>query len=150
MHRHVILMNARATTTQVCPDKLCKEICLGIKEQIQRDRNAQYLLANVQMDNNTTSNELLRETKKLKNTHKTIEEEDRCDNEEIWGDVSSAPLEPQEIKRAKREEIEYVHKMTLYDKVFINEAHQQTRKGPISFKWFDIHKGDKECPNYKS
>ena len=150
VHKHVILTNGRARAAQVYPDKLCKESCLGIKEHIQRDRSGQYLLANVQMDNNTTSEELLKEANKLKNKCKTGEEEDDCDMEEAWNDVSGAPLDPQEVQRARREEIEYVHTMNLYDKVLINEAYQQIGKGPISVRWIDINKGDRECPNYRS
>ena len=36
VHRHLALENGRTRAAQVYPDKLCKEICLGIQEQIQR------------------------------------------------------------------------------------------------------------------
>ena len=113
VHRHVTLANGRARAAQVYPDKLCREICLGIQEQIQRDRNGQYLLANVQVDNKTTTKETMKEVNKLKEQYKTMEEEDDFDNEEAWDDVSGAPLEPQEVKRTRRQEIEYVHKINL-------------------------------------
>ena len=31
-----------------------------------------------------------------------------------------------------------------------SKRHKQTGKGPISVRWIDINKGDKECPNYRS
>ena len=138
VHRHVALVNGRARAAQGYPDKLCREICLGIKEQIQRDRNGQYLLANVQVDNNTTSNEMMKVANEFTERYRTVEEEDDFEDEEAWGDVSGEPLELQEVKRARREEIEYVHKMKLYEKVLINEAYQQIGKGPISVWWVDI------------
>ena len=50
---------------------------------------------------------------------------------------------------ARKEEIEYVHKMKLYDKVPITECRQRTGKGPISVRWIDINKGDATSPNYR-
>ena len=61
-----------------------------------------------------------------------------------------APFDPQEVKRARREEVDCVHKMNLYEKVPISEVYQQTGKAPISVRWIDINKGDKEPPNYRS
>ena len=150
VHRHVMLTNGRARVAQVYPDRLCREICLGIQEQMQRDRQGQYLLANIESERETTSKELMKEVGKLKERYQTVEEEEDINDEEVWGDVSGAPFDPQEIKRARREEIEYVRKTNLYEKVPISEAYQQTGKAPISVRWIDIDKGDKESPNYRS
>ena len=87
----------------------------------------------------------MKEADELKEKYQTVEEEDDYD-EEAWDDVSGAPLEPQEVRKAIREEIEYVHTMRLYEKVPISEAYQQTGKAPISVRWIDINKGDKELP----
>ena len=35
VHRHVVLINVRPKVAQVYLDKLCREICMGIQEQIQ-------------------------------------------------------------------------------------------------------------------
>ena len=48
--------------------------------------------------------------------------------EEAWDDVSGAPLDPQEVRRARREEIDYVHKLNLYDKVPVEEAYDKQEK----------------------
>ena len=37
--------------------------------------------------------------------------------EEAWGDVSGVRLDPQVAKLARKEEIDYIHKMNLYTKV---------------------------------
>ena len=90
------------------------------------------MLANVEHNDNTTSEELLKEVSKLKEKYQTIEEEQ------------------EENDKVRREEIEYVHKMKFYDTVPSSEAYQQTGKGPTSVRWIDINKGDSECPNYRS
>ena len=149
IHRHVARTNGRPKAAQVHPDKLCKEICLGIQEQMQQDKCGQYLLANIQNDGNTTAKSMMKEAQKIREKYKTIEE-DEDEYLEAWGDVSGPPLNPKEVQRARQEEIDYVHKMNLYTKVPIKEAYQTTGKGPISVRWIDINKGDTQCPNYRS
>lgn len=150
VHRHVVLTNERPKAAQVYPDKFCKEICLGIQEQIQRDRNGQSLLANIQVDPNTTAKSLVDEARELKTRYLKIEEDNEEECMEAWDDESGAALDPREVQRARREGIEYVRKMNLYTKVSTKEAYQATGKSPISVRWIDINKGDAECPNYRS
>ena len=64
--------------------------------------------------------------------------------------MSGNALDLKEVRRARKEEIEYVHKMQLYSKVPIKEAYDHTGKAPISVRWIDINKGDSDCPNYRS
>ena len=54
------------------------------------------------------------------------------------------------VKEARREEMEYVRKMHPYDKVHISECKRATGKMPITVRWIDINKGDKDKPNYRS
>ena len=103
LHRHVILTNGRTSAAQVYPDTYCKDICLGIQEQIQRDRDGQYMLANVDNTDHTTSEELLKDASKLKQKYQTVEEEHEDNNEEAWDDVPGAPLNPEGVKKARRE-----------------------------------------------
>ena len=69
--------------------------------------------------------------------------------ETAWDDVSGAALDPQKVKQARREEIEYVRKMSLYQKVPIKECVRETRRQTISVRWIDISKGDEGHPNYR-
>ena len=64
--------------------------------------------------------------------------------------MSGASLDLREVKRARKEEIDYIHKMSLYSKVPIQEAYEYTGKAPISVRWIDINKGDSKSPNYRS
>ena len=67
-----------------------------------------------------------------------------------WDDVSGAELDPAAVKKARAEEIDYVHKMSLYTKVPVEECCKKTGRAPITVRWIDINKGDKKDPNYRS
>ena len=86
----------------------------------------------------------------LKTRYQTVEEEDNELLEEAWDDVSRAKLNPSEVRKARTEEVEYIHKIDLYTKVPITECYKKTGKAPISVRWIDINKGDEERPNYRS
>ena len=64
----------------------------------------------------------MREATKLKEKYQIVEENQDDLDEEAWDDVSGAQLDPKEVKRARREEIEYVHKFRVYDQVPRAEA----------------------------
>ena len=99
VHRHVVLTNGRPKAAQVYPDKLCKETCRGIQEQMQKDKMGQYLLANIQMEPNTTSKELMKEDRTIKERYQIVEEDGENEYLEAWDDVSGAALNPQEVKK---------------------------------------------------
>ena len=149
-HRHVALTNGRPRAAQVCPDKFCREICRGIHEQVQRDRDGQYLLAEIAVCEHDCFKQIMKTANELKKKCQTVEEEEEDPNEEAWDDVSGNALDPKEVRRARKEEIEYVHKMGLCIKVPVKEAYEHNGKAPISVRWIDINKGDSECPNYRS
>ena len=54
------------------------------------------------------------------------------------------------MRRARKEEIEYVQKMQLYTKVPKSECVRETGRSRISVRWIDINKGDAKEPNYRS
>ena len=149
VHRHVVLEDGRKKATQIYPNKLCREICGGIQEQIQKDREGQFLLANTITDGNECSKKLMKVADELKETCQTMEEEEDS-TEETWDDVSGNALNPKEMKKARKEEIAYVNKMQLYNKAPIKETYEYTGKAPISVRWIDINKSDSDCPNYRS
>ena len=149
VHRHVILEGGRTKQAQVYPQELCKAICIGLQKQIKADAAGQFLLT--EMDNeNTSSQDLMNVAKEMMKKYKTIEEPECEDLEVAWDDVSGAELDPKQVRKAREEEVEYVHKMKLYDKVPTSECYQRTGKAPISVRWIDINKGDQQHPNYRS
>ena len=89
------------------------------QEQIQKDRDGQYLLANITTEGKNSS-QLMKVADELRDKCRTVEEDDDELIEEAWGDVFGASLGPKEVKRARKEEIDYIHKMSLYSKVPIH------------------------------
>ena len=113
----------------------------GIRQQFITDQKGQFLLAQLGKNEDTDSVELLNVAKDMEARYKTVEEEDNELLEEAWGDVSGARLRPGEVKKARQEEVDYIHKMNLYTKVPIAECHKRTGKAPIIVRWIDINKG---------
>ena len=65
-------------------------------------------------------------------------------------DNTGAYLNPQMVKKARAEEIEYVRQMKLYTKVSIEWCIKRTGKQPIATRWIDVSKQDEANPLYRS
>lgn len=149
VHHHVRLEDGRTKAAQVYPHGLCKAICLGLRDQINMDKRGQFLL--MEMDNAPNdAGSLMNMAKKIESKCETMEECNTEELEEAWDDVSGKALDPEQVKRARREEIDYVHKMGLYKKDLVSECYNETGKPPITVRWIDINKGDVDSPNYRS
>ena len=98
----------------------------------------------------TNSVESLNAANELHHKYKTAEEDDNELLEEAWDDATGARSNPEGVKRARNEEVEYVHKADLHTKVPITERDKKTGKAPISVRWVDINMGDGERPKYRS
>ena len=114
------------------------------------DEKGQFLIMNVNATHDATSEELHKSAETMKSKYKTVEENNEDELETAWDDVSGAELDPKMVKAARQEEIEYVRKMHLYDKVPISECKRATGRMPITVRWIDINKGDQDKPNYRS
>ena len=150
VHDHVILINGRAKAAQVYPPEVCRAICQGLIEQIEADRMGQFFIAEINLDGTGKGNQMMKEAESIKEKYKIVEEDYDQQLETAWDDVSGSELDPQSVKKARAEEIEYVNKMKLYTKVLIAECLKTIGKRPIAVRWIDINKGDKINPNYRS
>ena len=146
----MILVNGRAKAAQVYPDKLCRIVCEGLIEQIEIDRLEQFVIAEINNDNNCSGRSMQQEADQLRKRYPIVEEDNDEESEQAWDDVSGATLDPSAVKKARAEEIEYVRKMNLYTKVPIEEWYKTNGKAPIIVRWIDINKGDAVNPNYRS
>ena len=66
---------------------------------------------------------------------------------QYYDDISGALLDPQLVKEARGEEIQFVKDFGVYVKV---PAAQAVGKTKVSIKWVDINKGDAKHPEYRS
>ena len=66
-----------------------------------------------------------------------------------WDDVSGMDLDPGEVVKARKKEIDFIDSQGVWKKIPRAEAKSQGWKG-IKTRWIDINKGDDESPNYRS
>ena len=149
VHKHIILEEGRTKQAQVHSRELCQAICVGLQKQIRADEAGQFLLTEAEAMG-VTSDDLMKVARELKTRYETVEEPEDKRFDVAWGDVSGAELDPGKVKTARAEEVEYVRKMRLYDKVLISQCYQKTGKAPISVRWIDINKGDAQSFKYRS
>ena len=72
VHDHVILVNGRAKAAQVYPDKLCRTVCEGLIEQIEIDRLGQFVIAEINNDNNYSGRSMKQEADQLRKRHQLL------------------------------------------------------------------------------
>ena len=67
-----------------------------------------------------------------------------------WDDVLGGWLDPVLIPKAREEEMQYVKKHAVYEKVTVSQCWKKTGKNPIKTGWADTNKKTSECPNIRS
>ena len=121
-------MNGRAKAAEVYPDKLCREIVVGLTEQMEVDE---------------------RIVCGYKGTIAAFEAEGNGEKQ-YWDDLSGKRLNPKLVKEARKEEMVEFGKHGVYVKVPIQRCWDETGKDPIGVRWVDINKGDDADPEYRS
>ena len=122
------MINGRAKAAEVYPDKMCKEIIMGLIEQMEKDERID------------------------KGNVGTIAAFDKDNSEavEFWDDLSGKRLDPKLVKEARKEEMVEFGKHGVYVKVPVSRCWEETGKAPIGVRWVDINKGDENEPDYRS
>ena len=69
--------------------------------------------------------------------------------QQAWDDVSGKDLKPELVRKARAEEMEYIEKTNLYNKVPRSKATKLGQK-VIAVRWIVINKGDADNENYRS
>ena len=149
IHKHIVLEDGRTRKAQIYPREVCRAICEGLQKQIQADTMGQFLLLEID-SKNATSDSLMNVAEELKAKYQIVEEPENPELDIVWDDVSGAELVPAGVKKARAEEVEYIRKIRLYEKVLVEQCYQRIDKAPITIRWIDINKGDVQSPNYRS
>jgi hypothetical protein len=129
-HRHITLIGGRAKRAEVYPEQLCREILLGLIDQMRVDGRllGGGCLGSVgPCDENTT--------------------EFKENMSRYWDEVSGKELDPVLVLEARREEM---LEFDVYKKVPTVQCWSRTGKKPIGVRWIDINKGDDRNPKYRS
>ena len=79
----------------------------------------------------------------LKRWHETMR------GSSAWDDVTGADLDTKMVEEARREEIEFIRNMRVYEKVPRSWAWRAGKK-VIGVRWIDVNKGDSINPKYRS
>lgn len=103
------------------------------------------MLLNIHNDKDTKIEDLKGEEQDIRKRYKIVEEDDLVELETAWDDVSGAVLDPRKVRQARREELKYVHKMSLYKKVPTSECLQRTGNQPISVRVRLTHQEVQAC-----
>ena len=136
---------------RIYPPELVKAIVKGIKRQTQEDgeyRETHSLEAGPSPDEDTRLEDYEEEflpTSPEKKVGKTGEED-----QIFYDDVTGVQLSTEGVLKAREEELAWVHKAKIYEKRPLDECWSVTGKTPITLKWIDRNKGDREHPNYRS
>ena len=71
-------------------------------------------------------------------------------NGDMWVDVRGGWLNKEMVIEARREEMGYVKRRHVYDRVPWSQAKERTGKNPIKLRWVDTNKGTDKEPLYRS
>ena len=69
--------------------------------------------------------------------------------EKAWDDVKGGELKIGDVRKARKEEVDYMQKRGIWKVVPIAECWQKTGKGPIGTRWVDTNKGSVELPDVR-
>ena len=105
-------MQNRAKATEVYPEKLCRAICQGLKEEVER-RKSHY--------DKITENLLASVTDQGKG----------C---KYVDDLTGEPLDPKLVMEAREKEMAYIRQMRVYQKVPLAEWFVVTGRKPIDLR----------------
>ena len=164
--RHNSLFSVSNRREREHPQGLHAVICEGLREQIELDKQGLFIIADVHAEDAGDAiremrmiNEIMinnvaiglseslekglkdgsSETKERPQSLPTATEEQDELLEQAWDDVNGAELDASEVRGARREEVEYIHKTNLYTKVPRNKAKALGAK-VITVRWIDINK----------
>ena len=132
-HRHVHLIEGRASAAQVYPKGLCRAMVKGTKRQARVDRG------------NLVGMKCIDDVAEVMQVEMEPEVWQR-----YWDDMSGKELRSDLVEAARAEEIATVRKMRVWVKVDRDQCFRETGKAPIKLRWVDVNKGDANEPNYRS
>ena len=136
-HRHVVLLGGgKARRAQVYPNELCKQIIIGLKDQMMHDgRLGEGMIGAVD---------------KIDEAVNVMINEEIYNGMNFYDDVSGEKLPLKETIAARRKEMEEVYKHKIYTKKPLQECYDVTGEGPVGTKWLEVNKGDAEKLNIRA
>ena len=128
------LLGGTTKRCEVYPDKLCKSMLVGLRNQVKMDGmiRAEYVGA------------VCSEKASHPDPHENNEEEEafrkHYEGAIFIDDLSGHGLDREGVIAARREELAAMKRLLIYEIVDIEECWAKTNMKPISTKWVDIDK----------
>ena len=141
-HRHVHLINGRASRAKEYPPKMVIAVLKAIREQMIDDGQLSELSS---MTAGPVPEHPLIEDDGVVDHH-----EDYLTDEEFDDDVNGGVLDPRLVRAAREEELRWLRRRNTWTKVPWDQAISESGKQPISLRWVDTNKGDDQRPDYRS
>ena len=69
--------------------------------------------------------------------------------EEAWDDVKGGKLKVEGVKKARKEEVNYMIKRGIWKVVPTSECWKKTGRAPIGTRWVDTDEGTEEAPDVR-
>ena len=138
IHRHIPLVGGMAHLCEAYPVELVDAVLEGLKRQMRADNHVSALELFASGPDPT---EPLFDAE----TEKLVEEE----VQEYFDDISGEVLPSELVRKARQEEIDWIKKIELYDKVPRSMALERN-KAILPVRWVDVNKGDKSAYKLRS
>ena len=136
IHRHIHLIGGgRAKAAQVYPVMLVNAVLRGLKKEMQ---NAKMI--------NSLEEEF---TGPSPDNYVEWEHEVATHAEAYVDDVTGAPLDPELVQKARQEELDWLRREEVYERVPKSQCEEKGAK-LLKLKWLDINKGDEARPKIRS
>ena len=136
-HRHVALMNGRAHYARRYPPQFVRGVLQAMRRQLELDGRLSSLAS-------LCSGPVPEE--KLVEDPDEFEEAYQC----FYDDVTGCPLDPEQVRQARLEEIAWMRSKPVWSEVPRRQALERTGRPPISTRWVDVNKGDEQKPVHRS
>ena len=136
-HDHEMLTGWTAKVAAKYPEPLCKAICTGLINEMRAQQEWVRTLMTL------VATDTLEQIKELQDTNTKYE------SEAAFDDVTGEGLEPREVKKARKVEIEYARKKSVWKIILRKDAIARGLQ-IIQTRWIDVNQGDTNNPMYRS
>eukprot|EP00971_Amphidinium_carterae_P067100 1328201-Amphidinium_carterae.1 len=131
-HRHILLLGGKAKAAERYPPRLIAAILKGIRSELRSGGILGALEAGTCLEE-----------------REALEEYAEFLPQEVFDDISGAKLEPKLVAKARRDEMEYMRSLAVYEEVD-GQVAVDGGHALINTRWIDVNKGDSTTPNYRS
>ena len=134
-------------------ENLDSEICEGLRQQVGDAGHASstmHMASGTQVRPFDLTSRILKRRNRRSEGGQIVQELNSIREGKYWDDAKGGWLNPILVRKAREEEMRYVEKHAVYEKVPMSHCWKETGKNPINTGWADTNKGTSECPNMRS